>query len=353
MLDSIDAIAEFMHAPNPWKAAAGAHEAEHANLQWARDTDLIRTEDSASVLTSWNIAHSAAAAFPRARGNGLLYVAKWITWGVVFDDMFGKGINTPSHAMAVLDHTTTVLHADTRREPPVPLLGCSKALLDYMAEGDRTMSATWMARWRHSVHTYFSGIAAKYAATLAPAPPTLDQIRHIRQRDIAMYMYADLIEFFDGFELPGALAYTPVRDRMYALLAQAIAYQNDLFSAYRDQKSPSSTDTALNSVLTIARTRNIPFLQAAVTIRDLYLQRERELHRQRDTYLDQARALGYDKTTIERLAAHTDSLVDLVPGVFWGHVATAKRGYLNNAHLTTSSPELVADYDQLLAAEHR
>lgn len=194
-------VTEFFYVPNDWPVHPDVDQAQSHNLEWAAEMGLVRSSVTAGMNESWNIASTAACAYPRAHGEALTYITNWITWGFSLDDSLSSIWREPSRVAGVLDEALRVLHHDPSVRIPRPLRGSDRALADLIRRASAVMSATWMTRFRADMETMFRGFFAKSLALSSNRTLDIEEIMAIRLDDIAMRPPMNFIDMLEGFEI--------------------------------------------------------------------------------------------------------------------------------------------------------
>ncbi|MFJ4184198.1 hypothetical protein [Kitasatospora sp. NPDC089509] len=343
MITSIEQAAEFFYAPVRWGLSPDAEAADTHTLAWVQETGLVRSNENAQVFATWHIGSSVAAGYPRARGEALNLLSDWAAWALTLDDIFNRYTGDVAFVATILDDCLRVLHSDPAGSVPHPLRGANRALWDLLSRAAAVMSDEWMFRFRSSVGRYFQGLLGKHR--LARIPRQVDPVTAlaVRTDDIGMHMSADLIEYFEGFELPMVVTTLYGFSRIRTLLSELVVLQNDVFSLQRDRLAGDS-DSAFNVVTALAHHHNQGTEHALLETRALYRTRLTALESASGQFLDECHTIGLDSNSCGKAELYTVNLRDLVTGTFHAHLQVAARGYLDHPPTVPTVSELLPDY---------
>ncbi|WP_328730725.1 hypothetical protein OHT20_00375 [Streptomyces caniferus] len=353
MITSAEQALEFFYTPAVWEFDRDAADAADAHvLTWAKDMELVRSQTTSTVVTSWNLGASAAATFPHARGRGLDLVTDWIAWALFTDDLLNRADTPLPFVASVVDETFRVLHADPRGPAPEPLRGASQGLWSLLTRVAAQMSDEWLGRCRADVGLFMRGIVNKFLLTASPEPPDVETALAVRADDIAISMFTNLVEYFEGFELPMLATATGSYVRLRRTLDEAAAIQNDVFSFYRDLKNPDA-DGVMNIVAALERRHGQGTEHALLQTRAMYRDRLTALASARDQFPGQCRALGLDDQTVQNAEVYANAVHDMVHGLCHAHFIVAARGYMDVQSLIPPRSELRPDFDDSILRPSR
>lgn len=343
MLGSRDEVLDFFYAPADWDISPDSAAADVHTQHWAQEMGLVRSPAAAQRLESWHIATSAGCAFPRARGEALNWIGNWITQAFVFDDTFTSISGDVPRVAAIIDHALRILDSDLDSPPPLPLWGATRALRDLLHRASTRMSEQWMWRFRHNMANVFRGHLSTHMAAAKARPLDVPTIMIFRRDDIGLKPPIDMIDLFEGFELPTIVSSTPSFRRARILLCELIVIQNDVCSLQRD--SVHSTDGVTNIVFALERQHGSGLEHAVMQARQMYRDRLTEMSSAQKTFRTECMDLGLTGDFLANAELYMNDLCGLVHGTLYAHITVAARGYLDETNTVPEVSEVLDDYD--------
>jgi hypothetical protein len=344
MIASAEQAMDFFHVPQPWTPSPDAEAADAHALAWAKETGLVRSQRTLDLVASWRIGDCVACSYPRARGKYLDFIADWVMWGLVFDDIFDYIVGEPRRVAEILARTRSILHADPHTAPPQPLLGADRALRDMLMRAAEMTSPQWMTQFRHNMDTFFRGVLDKSMAIAAPGPVDVPTALAIRRDDIGMKAPLDFIEMFEEFMLPPVATGLRSFRWLRVLVCDAVVIQNDICSFIRDNQK-DSPDSALSLIHALDRVHGQGKQHAVLHARQMYVDKLTELDTAGRRFIADCETIGLCPEAVANAQLYVRNAIDQVHGVVMAHVAAAARGYLNGTPSIPALSELLADYD--------
>jgi hypothetical protein len=341
----LDQLPAFFDAPAHWPVNPDSAAASERTLAWAKQTRMVNTPEAVKLLRAWDFGGITGASYPRARGEGLQDVTDWVTWGIIFDDTFSGIIKDPAKVAAVIRETIEVL-CTPADQLTRPLRGADRGLADLMQRYRQRMSPVWLARFQASMQDYFSGVLHKSLAACGSEPIDLDLCLAIRRADVAMIPPMDLIEAYEGFELPESVYGTPQMRRLRLLVAEGIVIQNDVVSLARDRR-----DWDLNVVTVLEEAHGASPKEALLRARDLYRERVAEFKAVSAQLFQTCAAMGLSATEQEQVRLVVADMQDLFPGICHGYLICAR--YLQNLKYepNPTGPDFMHEFTEPAAPE--
>lgn len=314
----LEQLPAFFDAPADWPVNPDGPAASEQSLAWAKQTRMVNTPESVKLLHAWDFGAITGAAYPRARGEGLQFCTDWVTWAILFDDTFSAIIKDPAKVAALVRDTIEVL-CTPADQITRPLRGAERGLASLMDRLRQRMSTVWLARFQASTEHYFSGIVHKSLVASREEHIGLDLYLAIRSAEIGMLSSMDLIEVFEGFELPETVYGTQEMRRLRILVAEGTGLQNDVVSLAHDRK-----DWDLNVVPILEKTHSCSLEEALMRARELYRERIAAFKATSSQLFQQCAAMGLSATEQEHVRLVVADMEGLLPGMCHGCLICAR-----------------------------
>lgn len=338
---NLEQLAEFFDAPLDWPVNPDAAAANERAAQWARDTAMATSPQEAEFYRLSHFGEAVGVSYPRARGEGLQFAVDWTTYAFFADETLTALTDNPAHVAAVIDSSVEVLCT-----PPGhlarPLRGAERGLADLVERAQRRMSPAWNCRFQRSVKDWWTGSLLKSLAVADGNKFTCDQCLHIRRFDIGMQPPIDMIELFEGIELPEAVHATDEMRRLRTIILEAIAIQNDVCSLPKER-----AQWDLNLILVLEQTHGLTTAQALQHAQQIYRARVSEFAEVKDRLSHQCKLMQFTPNQLDHVDLVVDDMHTLFSGVCHAHLVSAR--YLPDLHLAPSKtgPGFMHEFDDI------
>jgi len=226
------------HFEFPWPSACApeVEQLELSMIDWAQSHGLFLSKDHRLRAARARAAWLAARSYPYAKRHMLHYLANYILWLFLADDMLVDRIDvalapTVPPLTAILD----VLDFNRIREKPT--YG-EAALLDICLHLQQWLPAEHFQRFANGMRLWVSSAGLQILNHLNKLPPSMQTYMAVRRYIGAVYPAIDLCDSANAGPLPAADYYRPGVQQLRFHINNIICWSNDVHSVGIEMKQP-------------------------------------------------------------------------------------------------------------------
>ncbi|MET8978848.1 pentalenene synthase [Streptomyces sp. NPDC004539] len=219
--------------PVQGRVSPGLERARLRNLEWVRDSGLVRGEEALRRYAFSRVADSAAYGFPEAAGEDLDLCFDLLGWFFLFDDQFDAQDGRMDDALAVCGELVDLLRSGASgAKGSAPVVA---AFMDCWGRMSAGMSPQWRRRTVHDWVDYLAGWPVKVADRVHGLMPQPHVHLRARRRTIGVRPLLAAAERVGRFEVPPLAWCSSQVEGMRVAACDAIVAMNEVHSFEKDR----------------------------------------------------------------------------------------------------------------------
>jgi hypothetical protein len=242
-----------------------AHIVDRSTVDWAYTHGLLPGAHAGRRLAGVGVGSLIGRAYPATSQQSLQLLADWTTWLFVLDDRCDERSagKDPAALRANNARTLDILRGTPVRPQDGPL---AHALIDLRRRMLERGSAEWLARFIVSVAQALD--ASVWEATNRAHRIVPDLISYLEWRPATggMLTYVELSEITDGIDLPIAIRYHALVQRLTRMAINVVCWANDVLSLQKELKQGD----VHNLVLVLQRQQGLTLQEALERVAALH-----------------------------------------------------------------------------------